>query len=205
MTDDHYRPTLDMQVRIKRALDCTIAISALVLLAPILLLVAIAIRVRMGSPIMFRQERLGQHGQVFVIHKFRSMTQADRVPDQEILSGHPDVPALGRLLRRLKIDELPQLWNIAKGDMSIVGPRPALPRDLNLYDSRSRRRLEVRPGLTGLAQINGNTRLTWPERWELDVQYVESWSLLLDLRIILKTVAVVLFGEARYAKEEGRG
>lgn len=182
----------------KRLFDVVVASTVLVVTAPISTLVALGILASMGRPVLFRQQRLGKDGHVFEIIKFRSMTNRPRVTHQEILGYHPEVPPLGRLIRRLKIDELPQMWNVLKGDMSVVGPRPALPSHLALYDDVSIRRLDVRPGLTGLAQISGNAHLSWRERWELDVKYVDSQRIWLDISIILKTIAVVLVGEARF-------
>lgn len=191
---------IESKGRVKRLFDFVLSLALLILAGPIVLATALAILISMGRPVIFRQARLGRCGEIFEVYKFRSMTNRVRKSHQEILGDHPDVPPVGKLIRRLKIDELPQLWNVLKGDMSIVGPRPALPSHLELYDDVSIRRLEVRPGLTGLAQISGNARLTWPERWALDVQYVETQSFWLDLRIILKTVAVVLFGEERFKR-----
>jgi len=191
---------LDVYGPFKRMADVSIASLGLIVLSPFLVVVSIAIVSSMGSPVFFKQERLGRNGSTFLIMKFRTMENRPRSEHQEILGAHPDVPYLGSLLRRLKIDELPQLWNVLKGDMSLVGPRPALPEHLNFYDDLSLRRLEVRPGLTGLAQISGNARLTWPERWALDVEYVETQSLWLDIRILVKTIAVVLLGEERFAR-----
>lgn len=182
----------------KRGLDILISAVALVCLSPIMIGVSLAILWLMGPPVIFRQDRLGKGGAVFQIFKFRTMVHRERSIHEDILGDHPEVPPLGRALRRFKIDELPQFWNVLKGDMSIVGPRPALPCHLAEYDAVSVRRLDVRPGLTGLAQISGNTRLNWPQRWALDVHYVESQSFWLDIEIILKTLRVILLGERRF-------
>lgn len=187
-------------VDVKRSFDIATSLIVLVLAFPFLVVTALAILVSMGRPILFRQRRLGRNGEEFEIIKFRTMTSRERTEHKEILGNHPDILPLGRILRRLKIDEVPQLWNVLKGDMSIVGPRPALTEHLDQYDDVSIRRLEVRPGLTGLAQISGNASLTWPERWALDVKYVETHDFWLDSRIIMKTIAVVLFGEERFSR-----
>ncbi len=182
----------------KRLLDLLSAAVLLVLLSPALALIALLIPLESPGPALFRQERLGWRGRVFRIYKFRTMTHAARVPGHEIFGQDPDVTRLGRWLRRLKLDELPQLWNVLFGTMSLVGPRPALPQQLAEYDAAARRRLDVRPGLTGLAQVAGNIYLTWPERWAYDAQYVERLSFGLDLWILWRTLFVVVWGEARW-------
>lgn len=175
----------------KRALDVAVAGSALLVLSPLLAVVALAIRAQMGAPVLFRQVRPGRHGRPFTIAKFRTMCDATDaggvpLPDAERLT------ALGRLLRGTSLDEVPQLWNVLRGEMSLVGPRPLLMEYLPLYSPRQARRHEVRPGITGWAQVNGRNALSWEERFELDVWYVENRSLLLDLRILLLTVRKVL-------------
>lgn len=187
----------------KRLLDIAFAAAALLASAPVLLVCGVLIRTTSRGPIFFRQERLGRGGRVFRALKFRTMTDGLRSEPSEIFGRHPEVTLVGHCLRRFKLDELPQLWNVVRGDMSIVGPRPALPGQLEEYDSESGRRLEVRPGLTGLAQVNGNIYLTWPERWAWDVEYVDKMSLRLDLRIIWRTVSVVLRGEERFLSRQG--
>jgi undecaprenyl phosphate N,N'-diacetylbacillosamine 1-phosphate transferase len=182
----------------KRFLDLVLAILALIVFSPFLLIIIILIRLDSSGPILFIQKRLGYKAKIFDVYKFRTMTDRTRDPGGEIYGRDPEVTRLGYWLRRFKLDELPQLLNIARGDLSIVGPRPALPSQLAEYDDLARKRLEVRPGLTGLAQVNGNIHLSWPERWQYDAQYVEQASLLLDLQIILRTVAVVLFGEDKF-------
>ncbi len=184
----------------KRLLDLAIALPALLLVSPVLLLAAILIKLDSRGPVMFVQQRLGRYGSTFPTFKFRSMTYRDRVPDSEILPGHSEVTRVGAVLRRSKIDELPQLLNIVRGDMSIVGPRPALPDHIRKYDDNGLRRLLVRPGLTGRAQTSGNIYLSWPERWHYDADYVEGLSLVSDLRIMVKTIAVVLLGEERFVQ-----
>lgn len=172
----------------RRFVDVIVAAVALVLLSPILLALAVAILVTMGRPVLFRQQRSGLCGRVFTIVKLRTMP-APRYP------GEPDRERtgwLGRLLRASSLDELPQLWNVLVGDMSLVGPRPTLPEQVIHYTPRQRRRLEVRPGLTGYAQVMGRNSISWPERIELDLWYLEHRSLRLDLKIVALTVVVLL-------------
>lgn len=176
----------------KTLIDGTLSAIALVLLAPVLAAIACVIRIRMGAPVIFRQVRIGRHERPFTLYKFRTMTDAVEgvVADQDRLT------ALGRLLRAASIDELPQLWNVLKGDMSLVGPRPLLPEYLPLYSARHRRRHEVKPGLTGWAQVCGRNLLDWDERLELDVWYVDHRTVWLDLRILFATLS-------RVARREG--
>jgi undecaprenyl phosphate N,N'-diacetylbacillosamine 1-phosphate transferase len=182
----------------KRFLDLVLAILALIVLSPFFLIIIILIRFDSPGPILFIQKRLGRKAKIIDVYKFRTMTDRARAPGGEIYGRDPEVTRLGYWLRRFKLDELPQLLNIARGDLSIVGPRPALPSQLSEYTDLARKRLEVRPGLTGLAQVNGNIHLSWPERWQYDAQYVGRVSLLFDLQIILRTVAVVLLGEDKF-------
>ena len=173
--------------RLKRAVDVAAALGGLVLAAPLLGVAAAAVRVSMGSPVLFEQERPGLHGAPFKLRKFRTMKQApEGVPDAERLTP------VGRLLRTTSIDELPALWNVLRGDMSMVGPRPLLMRYLPRYSPEQARRHEVLPGLTGLAQVRGRNALSWPEKFALDVWYVDNWSLALDARIIVETVLSVV-------------
>ncbi len=178
---------------IKRLCDILLALAALATLAPVMLLVGAAIRRRMGTPVLFRQIRPGQDGKPFTLLKFRTMREA-RDADGPGLSDGERLTDLGRTLRRFSLDELPQLWNVLRGEMSLVGPRPLLMEYLPLYDDRQRRRHDVRPGITGWAQVNGRNALTWRRRFELDVWYVEHWSLTLDAKILAMTVANVLRG-----------
>lgn len=176
---------------IKKALDRTVAGAALVVAAPVVAAAAIAVRRTMGAPAFFQQTRAGLHGKPFVIHKLRTMTDArdrrgDLLPDDQRLTP------VGRFLRAASIDELPQLWNVLKGDLSLVGPRPLLMDYLPLYSAHQARRHEVLPGITGWAQIHGRNVTTWPERLAQDVWYVDHWSLGLDLRILAKTALLVL-------------
>ena len=167
---------------------------------PVFAAVGLLIRLDSRGPVSFVQPRLGRQGRVFLLYKFRTMFDAPRESTHEVLPGHPEVTPVGRFLRRFKIDELPQLWNVLRGDMSIVGPRPALPRQAEELDEIGRMRLEVRPGLTGLAQVHGNVYLSWPERWKYDRDYVLRMSARLDLWILWQTALVALCGEQRFYK-----
>ena len=184
----------------KRLLDVIFAALLLVALSPLLLFLALLVRVFMGSPVLFAQERPGLSEKVFRLHKFRSMTDrrnasGELLPDKERLTG------LGRFLRKTSLDELPELWNVLVGEMSFVGPRPLLPEYLPYYTERERLRHSVRPGITGLAQVSGRNLLPWDERLELDAQYAESVSLGGDFRILFRTVTV-LFAHSEGVAED---
>ena len=181
----------DRQGVLKRILDFVSATVGLILLCPLLLLVALAIRISMSSPALFRQTRAGHGGKAFRILKFRTMIDAYD-PEGRPLSDKVRITWLGRLLRKTSIDELPQLLNVLSGEMSLVGPRPLRIEYVKLYAPWQARRLEVRPGITGLAQIKGRNKLSWEERFALDVWYVDHQSLLLDLRILLWTAVNLL-------------
>lgn len=178
----------------KRALDLVVSCAALIVLAPVLLAISAAVVLRMGRPVLFTQERIGLQGQPFLLRKFRTMRDA-RAANGVLRPDGERLTPLGRWLRRTSLDELPELLNVLTGDMSLVGPRPLLPQYLPRYSPRQARRHEVRPGLTGLAQISGRNALPWDERLELDVQYVERRSIALDLRILLSTIGKVLRGD----------
>lgn len=180
---------------LKRAGDIFISLTALILLAPLMLLIAIAVHLTMGSPILFRQQRPGLHGQPFALLKFRTMANGVGT-DAERLTG------VGRFLRRTSLDELPEFWNILKGEMSLVGPRPLLMHYLPLYSPQQARRHEVKPGLTGWAQVNGRNALSWDEKFAADVWYVDHQSLGLDLEIIARTIVLILSGEGVAAAGE---
>lgn len=176
---------------IKRVFDLVAAVGGLVLLSPVLLATAIVVRLRLGSPILFRQARPGLNGQPFEMIKFRTMLDAidhtgKPLPDADRLTP------FGRLLRATSLDELPELWNVVRGEMSLVGPRPLLMRYLPHYSKIQARRHEVRPGITGLAQVSGRNALSWDEKFTLDVRYVDQRTFLMDLRIIALTVLKVL-------------
>lgn len=182
----------------KRLFDLIIILPVFVAISPVLLIAAALIKLDSRGPVFFNQERLGRYGGTFLTFKFRTMTHREREATSEILPGHSEVTRVGHWLRRFKIDEMPQLLNIVNGDMSLVGPRPALPDHINEYNEAGLRRLLERPGLTGLSQVNGNIYLSWPDRWFYDAQYVNRISFARDVAIIVKTVAVVLLGEERF-------
>jgi len=175
----------------KRGIDVTASAIALTVLSPGLLLVALLVRLKLGTPILFTQPRLGMGGGTFTIYKFRSMTDA-RGADGALLPDEERMTPLGTFLRSTSIDELPELINVLKGDMSLVGPRPLVTWYLSRYSAEQARRMEVRPGVTGLAQVRGRNALPWDERFRLDVHYVDHWSVTGDLGIIVQTVWAVL-------------
>jgi len=175
---------------LKRAFDVVVASAALVVLAPVLAVVALLVRIRLGSPVLFRQDRAGLDGLTFTLTKFRTMTD-ERGPDGELLPDEDRLTPFGALLRSTSLDELPELVHVVRGDMSLVGPRPLPTAYLPRYSSRQARRHEVRPGITGWAQVNGRNAAGWAERLEMDVWYVENRSLALDLRILWRTLRVV--------------
>lgn len=175
----------------KRAIDFLVAAFALAVLCVPLMVLASLVRLRLGSPVLFRQRRPGLGGRPFEMIKFRTMTDA-RAADGTLLPDAQRLTSFGRFLRATSLDELPELWNVLRGDMSLVGPRPLLMEYLPLYSPRQARRHEVRPGITGWAQVNGRNALSWDQKFELDVWYVDNRSLLLDLRIAWLTVRRVL-------------
>lgn len=179
---------------LKRLFDIGASISALLLLSPVLLLVACGVRSRLGSPVLFRQLRPGRYGRPFEMVKFRTMRDAIDAKGNSLPDSQRMTP-FGSLLRSSSLDELPELWNVLKGEMSLVGPRPLLMEYLPLYSPEQARRHEVRPGVTGWAQINGRNALTWEEKFKLDVWYVDNQSFWLDLRILLLTVRKVFVRE----------
>ena len=175
----------------KRIIDLLLSFSALVALSPLLLLLVIIIRLQLGSPVFFKQIRPGLNARPFEILKFRTMTDAKDENDN-LLPDAERIPTLGRILRVTSLDELPELWNVLKGDMSLVGPRPLLLEYLDLYTAEQSRRHEVRPGITGWAQVNGRNALSWEEKFALDVWYVDNRSLWLDVKILLMTLLKVI-------------
>ncbi len=179
---------------VKRLADCLIAAILLIVTAPLLAILAAAIRLSMGPPALFRQTRLGYRGRPFTLFKLRTMLEA-RGPEGRLLPDEQRVTSLGRFLRRTSLDELPQLWNVLKGDMSLVGPRPLFQEYASWYTPQEARRHDVRPGMTGWAQVNGRTKLSWKQKMALDLWYVDHWSLWLDIRILAKTLLVVFRGE----------
>lgn len=175
----------------KRLFDLTLAVLALVLLSPVLLFTALAVRLGLGKPVLFRQPRPGYRGHVFTLYKFRTMRDA-LAPDGTPLPDDQRLTPLGRFLRATSLDELPELFNVLKGEMSLVGPRPLLVKYLPLYTPEQMRRHEVLPGITGWAQINGRNALSWQDKFRLDVWYVDHWSFWLDVKILILTVWKVL-------------
>lgn len=174
----------------KRFLDITLSFIAIVILLPIMILVALLVKTKLGSPVIFTQRRAGLHGEVFTVYKFRTMTN-DTDEYGELLSNKERLTKFGRLLRSTSLDELPELFNIFKGDMSIIGPRPLLEEYLPRYSAEQMKRHNMRPGLTSLTAVNGRATLSWDDRFKMDVWYVHHVSFMLDLKIVLKTVITV--------------
>lgn len=192
----------------KRAVDLAVAVPALVLSAPLQAAIAVLVRSRLGSPVLFRQTRPGLHGRPFQLVKFRTMLEVDEA--RGLVTDAQRLTSFGALLRSTSLDELPTLWNVVRGEMSLVGPRPLLMRYLPLYTPEQARRHDVRPGLTGLAQVNGRNALTWEEKFRYDVDYVDRHTIALDLQILWATARSVLrrdgisaAGEATMAEFRG--
>ncbi|MGL4971575.1 MAG: sugar transferase [Culicoidibacterales bacterium] len=180
-----------MQLVFKRTMDIIVSLTALICLAPILLIVAILVRIKLGSPILFTQNRPGKAGKIFKMYKFRTMLDAtdktgQPLPDEQRLTK------FGKLLRSTSLDELPELWNVLKGDMSLVGPRPLLEEYLPLYSKEQLKRHDVRPGITGLAQVKGRNSIDWTTKFAYDIEYVENISVINDIKILWLTVVTVL-------------
>lgn len=175
---------------IKRLLDFILSLIGLIVLSPILVIVAILVRVKLGGPVLFTQNRVGKNSEIFKLYKFRTMT-SEVDSEGKLLPDEVRLTEFGKTLRSTSLDELPELWNIIKGDMSIVGPRPLLVSYIPLYSEFQARRHEVRPGLTGLAQVNGRNAISWPKRFAFDVEYVDKVSFLLDVKILIQTVGKV--------------
>ncbi|HHX59011.1 MAG TPA: sugar transferase [Candidatus Moranbacteria bacterium] len=178
----------------KRVLDLIISIPLVLLLSPIIIIIALLVRLKLGSPVLFKQERPGLNGHPFILIKFRTMTDT-RNKHGKLLPDAARLTPFGKMLRRYSLDELPQLFNVIKGDMSLVGPRPLLMEYLALYTTKQARRHEVKPGITGWAQVNGRNAISWEEKFELDVWYVDNWSLWLDLKILWLTFVKVIRSE----------
>lgn len=176
---------------VKRTLDVGAAAAVLLVTSPILLGASLAVALTMGRPVIFRQKRPGKGGEIFEVFKLRTMSDA-RDPSGELLPAPDRLTTFGKFLRKTSIDELPQLLNVIRGEMSLVGPRPLLVQYLERYSPRQARRHEVLPGVTGLAQVSGRNAISWEQKFELDVEYVERWSLWLDLKILLRTVGKVV-------------
>lgn len=179
-----------LSIYCKRALDLVVSSLGLMLLSPVMLVTAMVIRLTMGSPILFRQVRPGYHAKPFTLIKFRTMRGGGAIVDPSTDAAR--LTHFGRLMRKYSLDEVPQLWNVLKGEMSLVGPRPLLMEYLNHYTAEQARRHDVRPGITGWAQINGRNAINWEQKFLLDVWYIDHWTFWLDMRILLTTVLNVL-------------
>ena len=190
----NHRPCGVYERAFKRTIDFSVVILALLIIWPIMLIIAMAIRVKLGGPVIFKQERPGLNEKVFTMYKFRTMTDA-RDEDGNLLPDELRLTSFGEFLRAYSLDELPELINILKGDMSIIGPRPLLIQYLPYYTEKEKRRHDVRPGLTGYAQVNGRNLVSWDERLAMDVEYVDHITFVRDAKILLKTVKIVLCSE----------
>ena len=178
----------------KRLFDLTLTLPGLVLISPLLGLIGVLVRIFLGSPVLFRQMRPGKAGEPFYVYKFRTMTD-ERGSGEHLLSGAERMTGLGRFLRSLSLDELPELFNVLRGEMSLVGPRPLLMQYLERYSIEQARRHEVLPGMSGWAQVNGRNAITWEDKFRYDVWYVDNWSLWLDIKILLTTAWKVITRE----------
>lgn len=211
---EEHKPNGVYEKSVKRALDFALALFALILFLPLFLVIAVMVRINMGKPVIFEQERPGLGGKIFKIYKFRTMRDL-RDSEGQLLPDEQRLTKLGICLRRLSGDELSELWNIIRGDLSIVGPRPLLKEYMPYYSKEESHRHDVRPGLTGLSQISGRNNLDWDLRFEMDVEYVNNISFLLDAKIVIKTIKKVLFhegvledtakGETNFAEERRAG
>lgn len=190
-----------INLAVKRLLDLIGSGLGLVLVSPILLISALLIKITMPGPVVFRQERIGKDNRLFYILKFRTMkVDKEAESNHDISKDQERKTVMGNFLRRTKIDELPQLINVLKGDMSLVGPRPTFAEQAAAYTTFQKQRLRMRPGMTGLAQVNGNTAISWEDRIKYDVKYVRDFNVLLDIEILFKTIQVVIGGEEKFAK-----
>jgi len=186
---------------IKRIFDFIFAFIAFIIISPVLIISAILIKLTSKGPVFYFQKRLGMNEKLFDIFKFRTMTDVDRKVHKAVYKDNAEVTKVGKVLRRFKIDELPQIINVLKGDMAIVGPRPCLEQTRSKFDENTPYRFEVRPGLTSNAAVNGGIYLSWPEKWTYDRFYAENVSFIMDLKIICKTILVVFFGEDKFIKK----
>src|SRR5690554_3000973 len=185
-----FRPSLQQgglyRKYFKRPMDFILSLIAIIVLSPVLIIVGILVRVKLGSPVLFKQKRPGLNEKIFTMYKFRTMTD-EKDENGELLPNNIRLTKLGKILRATSLDELPELFNILKGDMSIIGPRPLLIEYLPLYNDKQKQRHDVRPGLSGLAQVNGRNAISWEDKFDYDVEYVENISFLLDVKIIVQT------------------
>src|SRR5215211_2687921 len=190
-----------------RALDLLLASLLLLLASPLLALAALLVRIESPGPVFYRQRRVGRDGRPFELFKLRTMVRGAEAMGAGIyvVEGDPRITRVGRLLRRFSLDELLNLFNVLKGEMALVGPRPTIQEQVDRYTERQRRRLDVKPGITGWAQVHGRASLPWPERIELDVWYVEHRSLMLDLRILLRTARLLITGHGLYSEDLRQG
>lgn len=172
---------------IKRPMDFALSLISMILLSPLFLIIAVLVRTKLGSPVIYRQKRPGLNEKIFTLYKFRTMTE-DKDENGNLLPNHKRHTAFGKFLRSTSLDELPELFNILKGDMSIVGPRPLLIKYLPLYNAEQKRRHDLKPGLTGLAQIKGRNKITWENKFAFDIKYIDELSFFLDIKIILQTI-----------------
>jgi len=179
---------------VKRPMDFILSLMAIIVLSPVLIIVGVLVRVKLGSPVLFKQKRPGLNEKIFTMYKFRTMTD-EKDENGELLPNHIRLTKFGRILRATSLDELPELFNILKGDMSIIGPRPLLIEYLPLYNDKQKHRHDVRPGLSGLAQVNGRNAISWEEKFDYDVEYVDNISFLLDLKLIVQTFLKVFKSE----------
>ncbi len=180
-----------VQSVMKRSMDLVVSIAMLIAFSPVILVTALFVRWKLGSPVLFAQERPGLGGKMFLLYKFRTMTD-EKDGMGRLLSDHLRLTAFGRRLRRLSLDELPQLFNVIKGELSLVGPRPLLPEYLPLYNEEQARRHSVKPGITGWAQVNGRNAISWEEKFKFDLWYVDNQSILLDIKILILTMKKVV-------------
>jgi lipopolysaccharide/colanic/teichoic acid biosynthesis glycosyltransferase len=187
---------------LKRVLDFVISLFAIIVLSPFLLVVIIAIKIDSKGPVFFLQPRMGRNHRAFSLYKFRTMTDKKRDPMKEqTYMDNPEITHVGHFLRRCKIDELPQLINVLKGDMALIGPRPALPELYDQFGEEAQKRLRVRPGLSGLSQTRGNIFLTWEKRFEYDNEYIDNLSFWVDVKIVMKTFLIIIWGEEKFIRK----
>lgn len=195
---------LNTQLFLKRCFDIIASLAVLIIFAPILIIISIMIKLDSQGPVFFLQERPGKNTKIFKVYKFRTMRPGSEkmIKGSEVFSDDDRVTKIGNFLRRYKIDELPQLLNVIKGEMSLVGPRPERMDYLDEYTREELKRFKMRPGLTGLAQVSGNIHISLDERHKKDVSYVDNFNLIMDIKIILLTVGVIIMGEDKFVKEE---